>query len=335
MGRLREVTRTLVAAEQPGLVVKASFGEGMIVDGGQTVLVQLDDVWAKLSVAAAQAQLTQAHAGVAEARARLDQASRDRKYLEDLQRSGSAKPKEVEDAVTTEQAEQARLDRALADVNAAQVQLQSAREELSRLTVTAPFDGIVTEKMTELGHWLDQGDSIAEVITRGRIDARIDVPERLINHLQLGQTIELRIEPLDLEATGTVREIIPSAATAARTFPVKIVLDDQQGRLKAGMSTTALVPTSQQIEVFTVPRDAVVRTDQGAMVWARIAGAAVPVPVRVTFGHGDRYAVEAASQAAGPGLAESVAVVVEGAERLFPGQPLNVVEDQPISGTHP
>ena len=324
VGRLREVRRTIVSVEQPGRVVEAPFGEGQVVAAGQTVLLRVDDVWACLSLEQAQAQLAQAQAAVAHATARRDQAKRDRQYLEDLQRSGSAQPKEVADAVTTEQAEQANLDGAVAGAQAAQVQVRSRREELARLTITSPFDGYVTQKLTEVGVWVDQGDQVAEIITKDRIDALIDVPEHLINHLRLGQSIELWIEPLDLEATGTVREIIPSAPTAARTFPVKVVLDDHDGQLKPGMSVTARVPTSEQVEVLTVPRDAVLRSDRGATVWVDSDGAALPVGVKVLFGQDDRYAVESVVQVEGAGLSPAMRVVIEGAERLFPGQPLMI-----------
>ncbi len=47
----------------------------------------------------------------------------------------------------------------------------------------APFDGLVVSKMAEVGRWVDPGDAVIEVVSRGTIDAVVDVPERLIDRV--------------------------------------------------------------------------------------------------------------------------------------------------------
>ncbi len=329
VGQLREVRRVVVAAERPGRIVEIPVEEGDVLIGKQTVLAQIDDVWARLDQTAAQAQLKQTQATVAVAQAQLDQATRDRKYLDGLLKAGSAKPKEVNDAHTTQQAQQARLERAQADVLAAQADLDRIEQYLNRLTVRAPFDSIVVRKIVEVGQWVDQGDQVVEVISRGKIDAAIDVPEHLINHIKPGDEVELLIEPLSLDVVGRVAAINPLGSAAARTFPVKIRLNDLDGRLKPGMSVLARVPMDQRVEVLTVPRDAVHRSDTGTVVWGDVDGVAVPIKVKVLFGHGDRYAVRVIRGGEGPSLTDAMRVVVEGAERLFPGRPLAIVASDP------
>ena len=329
IGQLREVQRAVVAAEQPGRVMEMIAQEGDVVTGGQTVLAKIDDVWAKLALESTQARLAQAHASVAEARAQLDQAERDRKYLDDLLASGSAKPKEVQDAHTTEQAEIARLSRAQADLMAARAELHRRQKELERLTVVAPFDGVVVAKMTEVGQWVNQGDSVAEVISRGQIDAMIDVPEAMVNKISVGGEVELLVDPLSLTVVGTVVAVNPSGSSAARTFPVKVRLTDPDGKLKPGMSVTARVPMGQPVDVLTVPSDAVNQTASGAVVWVEFNGVAMPVAVKVLFSEGDRFAVKPIQTNGGPGgagLSPRTRVVIEGAERLFPGRPLMLSE---------
>lgn len=332
IGQLQEIQRAVVAAEQPGRVMQMAVQEGDAITAGQTVLAKIDDIWAQLALDSAKAMLTQAQASVAEARAQLDQAQRDRKYLDDLLVSGSAKPKEVQDAHTTEKAEEARLQRAQADLMAAQAELNRRQKELERLTVIAPFDGTVVAKMTEVGQWVDQGDAVVEVISRGQIDAVIDVPEAMINNISVGGNVELFIEPMSLTVMGQVVAINPSGSSSARTFPVKVRLADQDGKLKPGMSVTAKVPMGQHVDVLTVPSDAVNQSASGAVVWVEMNGAAMPVAVEVLFSDGDRYAVRPIQTDGGPmgaPLAGQMRVVVEGAERLFPGRPLQI-PDQPL-----
>ena len=326
IGRLREVRRTVVAAEQPGRVVEIPVDEGDHVTATDTVLARIDDIWERLAYQSAEANFKQAQASVAEAQTRLDQAARDRQYLDELLEAASAKPKEVEDAHTTEQAEQARLDKANADLMVAQAELDLSQEKLARLRIVPPFDGIVVQKMTEVGQWVNQGDGVIEIISRGYIDAVVDVPEQLVNHINTGDEVEVMVEPLSLPVTGQIAVINPLGSTAARTFPVKVRLDDRDGQLKPGMSLIAKIPTAERVDVLTVPRDAVQHSAMGTVVWADANGVAKPVPVKVLFGHGQRYAI--APSANGPGgieLTDKMRVVTEGAERLFPGRPLNVV----------
>lgn len=335
IGQLQEVRRALVAAEVPGRVVEVPVEEGDVVTGQETVLARIDDVWAQLELAASQARLQQSQASIVEAQALVERAQRDRQYLDELQKSGSAKPREVQDAHTIERARLAQLERARADLLAVQTQIDRTREQLARLTVLAPFDGVVVRKLTEAGQWVDQGDEVVQIVSRGSVDAVVHVPEAVINCVEIGTHVQLLIEPLDQEVVGRVVAINPLGSAAARTYPVKVRLDDQDGKLKPGMSMLARIPTSQRAQVLTVPRDAVHRSASGKVVWADLEGVAVPVAVEVLFGQGDRFAVkpiDAENHPDGPRLTEDVRVVVEGAERLSPGRPL-VVAPQAASGS--
>lgn len=316
VGRLVELQRSAITAEVDGKILAMPVEEGEAVVGGQTVLAQVDPVWTQLEAQRAQA-------AVAAAQAQLDQARRDSTYLEELSAAGSAKPKEVADART-------RVQAAEAELSATEAQLSMRQRQLERLQVVAPFDGFLVKKLVEVGQWVTRGTPVAEVISRGEIDAVVDVPEQLVNQVELGRPVELLVEPLKLELEGRVTAINPSGVTAARTFPVKIRLPDQQGLLKPGMSVVARVPVSEMRQVLAVPRDAVRRTDLGAQVWADLKGVAMPVSVRVLFGHNDLYAIEPLPGAVP--LAPGMLVVIEGAERLFPTAPLAVANRQEAEG---
>jgi multidrug efflux pump subunit AcrA (membrane-fusion protein) len=170
-----------------------------------------------------------------------------------------------------------------------------------------------------------------EVVSQGRIDALIDVPERLVNLIGVGDTILVVIDALRLEAEGQIVSINPSGMSAARTFPVKVRLDDRGGLLKPGMSVTAMLPIGEQGERLTVPRDAVLYRGGAASVWVTTpsdeqTSLAAPIPVRALFGVGDRVAIEPVIASDASRLAEGTPVVVEGAERLSPGTPVTFGE---------
>lgn len=320
VGRLREVRRAVVAAEQAGRIVDVNAEEGDAVVKDKTVLARIDDVWARLALQAAEARVAQSKANIDDQQAQLEQAQRDLEALQELLKANSAKPKEVNDASTRVNQRAAQLQRARAEWQAAEAEVNRARENLNRLQVVAPFDGVVVRKMTEVGQWATAGSAVAEIISRGNIDAVINVPEQFVNQLQRGNTVEIDIEAINRSIDGKVEAIIPDSASAARTFPVKVRLADEDGVLKPGMSVVAHVPTGDETEALTVPRDAVQRSAAGDTVWINANGKAMPVKVRVRFGAGDRYVVEPSG--GGPPLKPGTQVVVEGAEYLFPTRPL-------------
>lgn len=331
VGRLQEVRRAIVAAEEPGRVIKVVADEGKTVKTGD-VLLRIDDVWAQLAVEAAGAKHRETKADVAEASANLQQAQSDLKLTEDLHKAGSAKLKELNDARAKVAAEQARLEKANAQVSSAEVEIRRASEQLARLTIVAPFNGVVVRKLTELGQWATAGTPVIEIVSLGTIDAVIDVPETLVNNIKPNQTIEVVIEPLIARAAGRVHAIVPVGSTAARTFPVKVRIDDDNGKLKAGMSVTAMVPMSAKSKTLTIPRDAVLSSPDGTYVWGDVGGKAMKINIDILFGHADRYAVRVSRRNAGPPLRPQMNVVIEGGERiLFPGQPLKITGEKQVS----
>jgi RND family efflux transporter MFP subunit len=316
IGRLREVRRVTVTSEIEGRIVDLAVEVGDTLEAEQTVIAQIDETWANL-------RLTSATAAVAEARAALQQSESDLRQLEQLSTAGSARPKEVEDGRTRVATDQARLEAAVADRDRAQTEARRAR-------VVAPFDGAVSQKLAEVGQWVDPGDGIVEVISIGQIDAVIDVPERLVGKLAIGDEIEVRIEAVGESMIGRVAAVRPDGSNASRTFPVQVRLKDPEQRLRAGMSVVAEVPVLRESEYITVPRDAVLFNATGAAVWFSMPmgqpmPAAMSEPVEVLFGVGDRYAVAPLPGGERPVLTQGTPVVVEGAERLWPTRPLQVL----------
>ena len=320
IGRLREVRRVIVGIGAQGRVIDVPFEDGDEVIGGKTVLAQIDETFAKIAIDSGKARLAESHAEVAEAAANLEQATRDRVYYEELFTKQASQKREMENARSTEAAAKARLDRAKAAVSTTEAVIRVAEEELIRFRSIAPFDGVIIKKWMEVGQWVQKGAPIAELVSRGQIDAVVDVPERVVNSVYVGEPIELQVDALKLRAEGKVDAVIPEGSSTARTFPVKIRLDDQKGKLKAGMSVTAWLPTGDKQTVLTVPRDAVLTSAAGNVIWVVADGKALKIDVDVLFGHDDRYAI-APSRRGGPPLNPGTQVVIEGAERIFfPGQ---------------
>ncbi|MBX2851843.1 MAG: efflux RND transporter periplasmic adaptor subunit [Phycisphaeraceae bacterium] len=327
VGRLLEVKRSTVASEIEGRVTELLAPAGRGVVGGETVIARVDPVWSSLAV-------EQARADLAAAEATARQSARELKLLEDLASRNATDPQAVDDA-------RAEAESDAASVLAFKAALNRAEETSKRVEIIAPFDGVVSAKLTEKGQWLDPGSPVVEVVSNGKIDAVIDVPEQIITQVPKGTEIELEIVPLGLTITGKVVAINPDGSNAARTYPVKVRVDDRGGLLKVGMSVTARVPVRAEKEYLVVPRDAVQYADTGPRVWMSLVMPAsapgsmpqgLPMDVDVLFGVDGKFAIEPKPKLEGVNLMPGMDVVVEGAERLWPTRPVIVMNGGEAGG---
>lgn len=316
-GELRAIRRSIIASEQPGLVVDMTVEQGDAVGQGDRI-ASLDDTFVRLDLAQAQSRLVSAQALVEVGEAQQRRAKRDEKSILALGEASSEK--ETLDARSAVVVAKGQLASVRADLLIAQSQVRVAQERLDDMVVRAPFTGVVVRKLTEIGQWVGLGDPVAEMIDTSRVDAWLDVPESLITRLEL-QGVEAQIR---LIATGEVfsapvSAIVPQADELARLFPVRVRLDNPDGRLKPGMSVVGLAPTGRREDMLTIHKDALLRDDGGAYVYFDANGAASAARVKVLFAVGDRLAITSRTLKAGAG------VVVEGNERLFPGQSLEIL----------
>ena len=324
-GQVEPARRTLVTTEQGGRVTEAPPEPGMAVAAGQPI-AKLDDTVLKIDLAAADAIVREMDATVDERQALLDLTRRARQSLEDLVRANSARQRELDDARDQEAAAAARLELAKAQQQAAAAGAARIKQQIDYTTVLSPFDAFVVRKGTEVGQWVNPGDTVAELVVTERVKIKLDVPESMVHQVPLNEPLELEIVGIGATRRAVVFSVVPDADSQARTFRVLFKLDNPDGMLKPGMAVRANLPTGQTVQALTAPKDAVQTTASGPMVYANRGGKAVQVPVLIRFSHGDRFVIDAALQ---PGEQ----VVIEGNERLFPGQPLKIADQAALPTT--
>ncbi|MBT8484164.1 MAG: efflux RND transporter periplasmic adaptor subunit [Phycisphaerales bacterium] len=324
-GELRAVARSLVATIEPGLVRAVLVEAGDVVRAGDP-LARLDRRRLELTLQQLQLQALVAKAVAAARQAELDMETRDVEALRTLEARSAINPKELLDAEAEMRIAAARRDEATHELGTNESMQALLRTRLSDMEITAPFDGVIVAKHTESGQWVAEGDGLVEIVATGAYDAWLDVPQRYAPTLR-GSDARIRVL---VDATGVTTEplaarVVPRVDAAARTFPVRVRLDDPAGTLAEGMSVTGWVPTGRDGAFLTVPRDALLRNDIGFYVYlARPDGAgghqATPVSIRLLFEAGARVAIEAR------GLSAGDQIVVEGNERLFPMMPISFQE---------
>ena len=326
-GEIRSMMEGEIASQVEGLLVEVLVEEGDEVEAGD-VLARLDAVRAELLVEQARARVRESQADVAQREAELALSRRELERLEELDRLGSSGVSQLDAARTAVAADEAELARAESELATERNALLLSERDLADMTIEAPFSGRVVERHLDVGSWVGRGDSLLSLVSLSRLEARVDIPENVYRAVQesraRGEGIELRLpalgRALDDARFGRVVSILPIADSLSRLFPVRISVENGDGLLRPGMSLLAMVPTGERGVYLTVSKDAIVRKATGEVVFYSRDGVAAIAPVERLFTVGDRVVVRS------PMLSAGMRVVIDGNERLFPGQALNEIK---------
>ena len=231
VGNVEAAQRAVLSAKVTGVIDAVKVAPGARVARGE-VLATIDarEIRARLDSAAA-AQ---------------DQAQKDFARIERLLRSGSSTRQEF-DAATTR-------------LRTADAALVEARTMLQYTEITAPFDGVVTRKLVEVGDLATPGKPLLETENSSLLRFECEIPEALVDRVQMGAGLPVAIDAAGAALTGKVSEIAPSASAGSRTFLVKLDLPPAE-KLRAGQFGRVSVPVRERPAVL-VAEDAVVRRGQ-------------------------------------------------------------------------
>lgn len=188
----------------------------------------------------------------------------------------SATAQELDDATASLRAAEARAAGAAARAQQAESAIEgaSAASEAAATTesyavITAPFDGVVTEKLVEPGNMASPGAPLLRIEdTRGfRLEVRVD--ESRVGQIQPGATVPVALDSgvggATTTVSGTVTEISRAVDADARAFLVKVSLPDWSG-LRSGLFGRARFAGTTR-KALTVPADAIVKRGQVTSVF--------------------------------------------------------------------
>lgn len=311
VGSLRAIQGTDLSLELAGVVQTMEFRSGDSVKAGQLLLrLWADDEIAKLHALEASAQIAQIN---------YDRSVRQYK---------------------AQAISQATLDNDEATLknNLAQVAQQQAIVEKKRLK--APFAGRLGIRQVDLGQYLAPGTTVVTLQSLDPIYVDFPLPQQAAAEVAVGQTVRARIDAWRGRTfAGRIVAVSPKVDTGSRTFQVRAVLDNPDGRLLPGMFAAVEIDTGAPQRLLTLPQTAVTYNSYGSTVFVidgKPAGAgerAAPTvrQVFVTTGptRGDQVAIL-------KGLQENDTVVTAGQLKLFEGAPVIVNNSvRPADDPHP
>lgn len=218
--------RTTLATRSAGILGSLKVEKGDKIQSGDVVLV-LDGA-EKASM-------------VETAKAVLDQRQKEAENIERLVKNG---------IVPTTQSDNARS--ALAS---ARSQLEAAQADIDRLTVVAPFSGVIDQVMVEEGSWLPSGEAVAVLLQLDPVVARGEVSERDIEHVAVGREADVRLIGGEI-VSGSVRHVSLEATPGTRTFPIEVAIANPDNKVPAGMTAEIMIK-SEPVSAVRLPRSVV------------------------------------------------------------------------------
>lgn len=294
VGSLNYKESSKVASQQKGVVDRIYFNVGDRIRKGQRLVSlnadiskrELEVKFAKLQEARYQAQKIQNE--LARYKNLLDTQSIALQQYENLEFELKAKE---------------------ANILSLQADYDLSQEEIKKMTITSPFNGVVLNKLTNIGEWLNVGDPVALMVNTSQIEVIVYVPSNISNFLKINQKVTLTINQKNY--SGVISALIPKAEVRSKTFPVYIKIANQAGFFD-GMAVDVRLNTEGRASGFIVPRDSIVRYQNKNVVFVIRNNIANAIQVD-TLSLQDKQAVVLGN------FLDSDVVVQKGQDKLFDG----------------
>ncbi len=291
-----------------GLVSKLLVDIGDQVDAGAP-LIEMDAELNRLELQRARANYQQQQAILGDARRRLEEAN----SLVARRSIAASEVRSLESEVQV----------AKSSLAASQAEVARQQALLERHTLKAPFSGVISAKLTEVGEWLTPGSTVFELVGSDELHADFAVPQRYFPQISRDTGLEVWLDdeknrPMAAEITA----IVPVNDPTARTFTVRASIDEKG--LTPGMAINGRLRMLSADARPTVPRDALLQDSQGNVtVWLAEGDGDDLVArrkvVKVASGQSPQASVL-------EGLSSDDRVVVRGNESLRDGDKLRVVD---------
>ena len=216
------------------------------------------------------------------------------------------------------------LDETISDRNIAQANLAAAKARVAKIKqnlaytqLRAPFEGIVVERLSNQGEYVNAGTAIVRMVETANVEASLFAPLTAYQFLKNTKLLDVK-SPLGVEQ-APIKTIIPVADERSHLMEVR--LDMSAIDWPIGLNLKGAVPNGASKQVLAVPRDALVlRRNSTSIFVIDEESRAQQVPVTIGIGVGDLVEIIGDVKAGDR-------VVIRGAERLMPGQAVSIKDN--------
>jgi RND family efflux transporter MFP subunit len=196
-----------------------------------------------------------------------------------------------------------------------QSRLNQYKDQVTKLTIKAPYDGYVLQQLTQIGALLNSGDSVIELMQADNLDVTVFVPFKYKAQIKNQTVWQVQTEQGE-QYDAVISKFTPAAIGQSHT--IEVHLDLNHANLWSGEPVNVIVPTQTAREVIAIPRDALVIRRSGAYVYTVVDAKAVKVDVQTGMASGDMIEVTG-------NLKVGQTIIIRGNERIRPGSEVKVI----------
>jgi len=245
-GEVLPLLSSIVKSEISGRIIRIAVEEGESIKRGD-VMIELDRT-------SLETRLREAQRSLEAERLRVEKSERNYKRLDELFAKKFVGEKDYLDAQTE-------LKLTKLNLEISQARLDDAEEDLSKTSIKAPHDGVITLLSVTDGQVISGATSVSngtDLITIAQLSElymEANINEVDVEKLYVGQPTSLRFDAIpDFEVEGHIDVIAPSARKDGnvRVFPIEVVFEVADNRVRPGISATVEVPIASVEDVVSV-----------------------------------------------------------------------------------
>ena len=205
------------------------------------------------------------------------------------------------------------LEKAGLGLRSANVQRATLIEQISKTTIKAPFNGIVTAKSTEEGAFAAPGIPLLQITDISILKFTVNVPENELDQFSLNQTYTLKADVYpEIELSGKVI-LVGSKANMGNSFPVQFSVNNTPDlKIKSGMFGEVNLNNESEEKFIIIPASAIVGTNIQPQVYTIINGKAILKNITISSRFENKAVISS-------GLAENEVIIINGFINLFDG----------------
>lgn len=207
-------------------------------------------------------------------------------------------------------------DNSVTAYEAAHQNLKLARIALDKSTVRTPISGVLDDRSVERGEYVKVGDAVAVVVQVDRLKVLVDVPEKDVRYLQVGEEVNVLQTQIDTGETiarqGKLVHLAYKADPVTRTYRAKVEVDNQDRMLRPGMIVRIEALRRTLEDAVAIPLYALVDNEGRKVVFVEEQGKAHLRPVEIGRAIDDQIIIRS-------GLTEGERLIIKGQQLLSDG----------------
>jgi RND family efflux transporter MFP subunit len=288
-GEFQPFLSVTLHAKVPGYVERVLVDRGSVVKQGD-LLVELSapEMTAQIAEAESKVQAAEADRLQAEAQLEAAQSTYDR-MKKAAETPGAIAGNELIQSEKQVEAAKASLNSRQQASHAVEATVQTLKDMQAYLKITAPFDGVVTDRLVHPGALVGSGSNPLLIVQQvAHLRLVVAVPEEDVGGIARGGKVEFRVPAYpDRMFSGTVARAAHALDQKTRAMPVELDVFNSDGSLSPGMYPAVKWPVRRPRPALFVPKTSVVTTTERVFVVRDRDGHAEWVDVRKGTEDGD------------------------------------------------